>query len=204
MFDAIFTRHTNHKQYEPRTIAQSKLDQIEACSMEEDISILLTADVEIKRRVDALINRADAIQFSDPKFRDELGYWIGQGVFGTPWLLAKLAQLAVSYLDLGNMTAKKDSDLLMSAPVLGLICARGDDRETEVRAGRVFERIYLTAARLGLAIQPMSQLVEIPEIRIELAREVPEGLVPQQPFRLGYAEPESVHTPRRSLEEAFA
>ena len=70
--------------------------------VEDGISLYLTDDPEIKRAVDALVNRADAILFADPAFRDELGHWIGQGVFGTPWLIAKLSQLAVSYLDLGD------------------------------------------------------------------------------------------------------
>jgi len=28
------------------------------------------------------LSRGDAIQFSDPAFREELGYWLGQGIFG--------------------------------------------------------------------------------------------------------------------------
>ncbi|HXG94573.1 MAG TPA: nitroreductase [Blastocatellia bacterium] len=205
MFDAIFVRHTNHKEYEPRTIAQAKLERISSCVVEDGVTLFMTGSLEIKRKVDALVNRADAIQFRDPAFREELAYWIGQGVFGTPWLLAKLSQLAVSYLDMGKIMAKKDSDVLMSAPVLGLICSRKDDRETQVKVGQVFERIYLTAAVLGLAIQPMSQIVQIPEIKSELRELIPlAGLFPQQPFRLGYAEPEKGHTPRRPIEEAIA
>jgi hypothetical protein len=61
----------------------------------------------------------------------------------------------------------------------------------------------------------MSQILEVPEIKTELREllEVPEvkaqvaGLQPEQPvfpqhtFRLGYAEPEEEHTPRRALGE---
>jgi len=204
MFEAIFARHTNHKQYEARTIARSKLEQIESCSGDDDISILLTDEAGVRRKVDDLINRADAIQFSDPEFCEELAYWISKGVFGVPWLLSKLGHLAVSYLDLGQITPKREPELLMSAPVFGLISSKADDRETQVRVGQVFERVYLTVAMLGLAIQPMSQLVQIPGIKSELVHLAPEGLTPQQPFRLGYAEPEGKHTPRRNLEEAIA
>jgi hypothetical protein len=50
----------------------------------------------------------------------------------------------------------------------------------------------------------MSQLTEVPEIKAELANLIPvaDGF-PQQPFRLGYAEPEHRRTPRRPMEEAL-
>lgn len=204
LFDAITTRHTNHKAYEPRNISLDDRQRIQACVVDDGISLYLTDDLEIRRAVDMLVNRADAVLFADPAFRHELGYWIGQGVFGAPWLIGKLSQLAVSYLDLGNWLDKKDSDLLMSAPVLGVLGSKENDRETQIKVGQAFERIYLKAATLGISLQPMSQLTEVPEIKAELANLIPvANEFPQQPFRLGYAEPERKHTPRRPVEEAI-
>jgi hypothetical protein len=73
----------------------------------------------IKRKVDELIIRGAATQFSDSAYREELGYWIGQGVFGTPWLMSKMAQFAVTYMNMSKGQAKKDSEVLMSAPCSG-------------------------------------------------------------------------------------
>lgn len=205
LFNAILIRHTNHKAYEQRSISVEDQQHLQACCVEEGITLRLTEDPDLKRELDRLVNRADAIQFADPAFREELGYWIGQGVFGTPWLLAKLSQLAVSYLDLGKWAAKKDSDVLMSAPLLAMICSKENDRVSQIKVGHVFERIYLTAAMLGISLQPMSQILQVPEIKAEATRLVGEGGVfLQQPFRLGYAEPEKEHTPRHPLEEALA
>ena len=127
----------------------------------------MTSDLESRRKADALVSRADAIQFSDAAFREELSYWIGQGVFGTPWLLAKLSQLAASYLDLSKYADKQDSDLLMSAPAFAILCSVENDHESQVKVGQVFERIALTAAALGISVQPMSQIVQVPETRAE-------------------------------------
>jgi hypothetical protein len=158
----------------------------------------------IKRKVDELVSRADALQFADPAYREELAHWIGEGVFGMAWLFDKLSQLAVSYLDVGKYAAKKDSDLLMSAPVLAILCSKRNDRVSQVKVGQVFERIALMAAALGISIQPMSQVVQVPQLRAEIASLVPElDAFPQHPFRLGYAEPESQHSPRRHLREAM-
>ena len=204
LFDAITARHTNHKAYEPRQISFDDRRSIEDCVVEEGVSLHLTDDLELKRKVDHLVNRADAIQFADPAFREELGYWIGQGAFDSRWLIAKLSQLALSYLDLGQYSAKKDSELLMSAPVLGILYSKENDHTAQIITGQVFERIYLKTTVLGIGLQPMSQLTEVPEVKAELAKLIPvAGQYPQQPFRLGYAEPEHKHTPRRPLEEAL-
>ena len=164
----------------------------------------MTDDLETKRKVDELIIRGDATQFSDPAFREELGYWIGQGVFGAPWLIAKIEQLAVTYMNMSKGQAKKDSEVLMSAPILAAISSEVNDRESQVKVGQVFERVCLAATILGICVQPMSQILEIPELKTEVGKLIPKSDVfPQHTFRLGYAEPEKEHTPRRPLEEVL-
>jgi len=205
LFAAITKRHTNHRPYDGRAIPKEHLEALERSVREEGLSLLLTADPDVKRTVDGLVVEGDAIQFARPEFREELGQLIGRGTFGTPWLFSHIGQLAMSYLDLGKRLARKDHELLMSAPVLGILGAPGDDRETHLKVGRAFERVFLTATALGLAVQPVSQIVEVPDLRVELAKSVPlrAGCLPQQPFRLGYGEPEKEHTPRRPLEEVL-
>ena len=201
-FAAIPLRCTNHQVYDGRPVFAGALQRLRACGIAPEITIFLTSDPEIKRRADDLVVRADALQFADPSFREELGYWIGQGVFGSPWLMAKLGQLAVTYVNIGKSQAKKDSELLLSAPVLGMITARRADRVTQVQAGQVFERVYLEATALGLSLQPVSQILQVPELQSEVRSLLPDPtFVPLQPFRLGYAVPEAEHTPRRPLEE---
>ena len=204
LFYAIFKRHTNHRAYQPQPISSAHQSRLDECCAEEGISLYLTSDMTLRRRVDQLINRADAIQFASAAFREELAYWIDQGVFGIPWLVAKLSQLSVSHLELCHWAAKKDSDVLMSAPVLGVICSQRNDRETQVIVGRALERIYLTATALGLSIQPLSQIIEVADVRSELTQLIPGNpTFAQQPFRLGYAEAEREHTPRRPFEDVM-
>jgi nitroreductase len=204
LFDAIPERRTNHNVYDAREIPQEDLERLEACCVEEGILLHTTNEAAIKRAVDEMIVRADAMQFADPAWREELGYWMGQGVFGTPWLMSKVAQLAVTYLNMGKGTAKKDSDLLMSAPVLAVISSSTDDRTAQVKAGQVFERVALMATALGIRVHPMSQILEIPEFKAEVAELIPApDVVPQHTFRLGYAEREEGHTPRRPLADVL-
>jgi hypothetical protein len=110
----------------------------------------------------------------------------------------------VTYLNMAKSQARKDSAALFSAPLLGLVTSRSGDRATQVRAGQVFQRVALLAAASGVWTQPVSQIVQVPECKEELARLLPTpGEVPLHPFRLGYAPPERHHTPRRALDEVL-
>lgn len=204
LFDMIPVRHTNHQRYEDRAIPDEILQQLRCVCVEEGVHLHLTAEPEIKQRVDDLVVRGDAIEFADPAFREELAYWIGQGVFGTGWLMSRIGKLAVSYIDMGKSQARKDSEILMSSPILGLISSEQDDRQSQVRVGQVYERLSLLAASHGIWCQPMSQIVQIPELKLEVAALIPDsGLVPQHPFRMGYAPAEKQHTPRRPVDEVL-
>ena len=225
LFEQIPKRYTNHNIYDTKRISNEEMAQLHACVSEEGFWIfstnegpyILFSEEELRRRIDALISRADAIQLTDKAYTKELGFWIGKGVFGTPWLMAKIAQLALTYLNISKGQTKKDSEMILSAPALVALASAADDRKSQVMAGQIFERIALTATSLGMALHPMSQILEVPEIKVELKEllEVPEvkaevaklspeeGVFPMQTFRLGYAEPEKEHTPRRSLKEVL-
>lgn len=203
LFEALPYRHTNRQTYEEQPIPQVDLQRLEECCAEEDIQLHITSDREIKCRVDELIVHTDALQFADPAWREELGYWIGQGAFGTSWLMSKMGRLAVTYLNMGKNTARKDSELFMSSPVLAVLCSKENDRESQVKVGQVLERIWLTATASGIQLQPMNQILQIPELKEEAIRLIPLPGLPQLTFQLGYAEPEKEHTPRRSLEEVL-
>lgn len=202
LIEAITRRHTNRRVFDTRPLPAPVRDRLAAQCRENGIQLSLTDNAEIKHEVERLASRADAVQFADPAFREELGEWIGSGAFGAPWLIAKLGQLAVTHLNMGEAMGKKDTARIESAPVLGLITSSGDDRTSQLKAGRVLESIYLAATLEGVSLQPESQLCEVPEIRAELSRLAAQpGLYPQQPFRLGYAPRGPEHTPRRPLED---
>jgi nitroreductase len=204
LFQSISRRCTQHGTFNAKPVPREAQQQIQDCSTIDPVHLYLTEEEAIRRKVDGLIARADALEFANPDFRAELAHLIGQGVFGTSWLLSVIGEMAISYLNLGQSFAKKDHELLMSSPILGLICTPQNDREAQIKAGRVFQRVCLMAHHLGLLVHPMSQIVQIPEIRSELAGLVPHSdLYPMQPFRLGYGEPPRHHTPRRPLEEVL-
>lgn len=204
LFPMILVRHTNHGEYDGRPIPPDVVEQLRNCCVEPSVTVFLTADSDLKRQVADLVVRADTIEFADPAFRAELGHWIGQGVFGTSWLMSKIGKLAVTYVNMGASQAKKDSSVLMSSPVLGLISSENNDRVTQIRVGQVYQRLSLLAATDGIWCQPMSQIVQVGEVKNEVAKlQSNPSLLPQHPFRLGFAAPEKHHTPRRGMSDVM-
>ena len=78
LFEAIPQRHTNHNTHDERPIPPEDQARLEACAIEEGLSLHMTDDPGLKRQVDDMIVEADAQQFADPAWREELGYWLGR------------------------------------------------------------------------------------------------------------------------------
>jgi len=201
--DAIVRRHNDNGTYRPLPVAEEVRGRLRACREEFELRLDLTDDHFFRRWVDELTLEADHLEFANPAFRNELGYWIGQGVFGMPRVVSRLGRLAVSRLDLGEPVARQDRKIVESAALIGLVSATSDTHLAHVRTGQLFERLWLTATAMGVSVHPMSQTMRLPELRAALAELVPDrGWMPQHLFRVGYSskEKEPHHrTPRRPL-----
>ncbi len=97
-----------------------------------------------------------------------------------------------------------------TAAAYGVVTAAdGHDRTSQLAAGRLLQRVHLTATARGIALQPMNQVTE----RIDresttgaaatfgprLARLLPAGAQPLVAFRVGYPLREALPSPRRTI-----
>ena len=204
LFDAIADRRTNHRPFRSESVPESLLERVEADAASAGVGLELVTDPARRERIAALQTRADERQFDDPSYRAELGRWIGDGSLGAGWLAARVGQLAVRHLDMGAREGKKNSKLVTSAPVVAVPTADDDTVESRLRVGRAFERAALTATSEGLAVHPMSQILEVEDLRVELSELL--GLGESEPvhlFRLGHADPDATRTPRRPVEDVL-
>jgi nitroreductase len=179
--DAIVRRHNHNGSYRPLPVPEEVRRRLRACREESELRLDLTDDRWFRRWVDGLTREADRLEFADPAFRKELGYWIGQGVFGMPRVVPRL----------GGLT------------LLGLVSATSDTHLAHVRTGQLFERLWLAGTAVGVSVHPMSQTMRLPKLRAALAELVPDrGWKPQHLFRVRYSSKEREpyhHTPRRPL-----
>ncbi|MGB5101580.1 MAG: hypothetical protein WBN94_13420 [Methanothrix sp.] len=206
LFSAILSRQTNRNPYEPWAISEADLETVKGLSSDADVSVFITSDSAVKKSFRDLVMHANAIQYSDVNFKSELGHWLGQGVMGPTGVKAKMAQLAVVFLDVGPQQSKKDADLINSTLYLGFISTANNDSISSIKAGRGLERFWLAATALGISLQPMSQALETAQTKAEIAELLPAqpGMMQvQQAFRLGYAKPISLHSTRRPLQEVL-
>ena len=102
-----------------------------------------------------------------------------------------------------------------TADMFGLIYVRDlYDRPSALKAGQVWQRMHLTAAREGFAVQPLNQPMEMvdrerqlgqePETANALAAFCPEGWQPTFCFRAGYPLRPARLSPRRPVEEVVS
>jgi hypothetical protein len=80
-----------------------------------------------------------------------------------------------------------------------------DDRRGRLAAGRAFARLGLVAVSRGIGLHPMSQALEEPAWREQVAGSIGVSGTPQLLIRLGYrAYPDTTPGPRRGVEEIAA
>jgi nitroreductase len=206
LFHAITARKTNRNAYELRAISGEDLEALSRYCFDPDVAVYLSDSSEAKNEFLDLVVEANGVLYSDINYKSELGRYLGLGVMGPTGFEAKLAQMAVVFLDVRAEQAKKDADLINSTPYIGFICTDKNDSISTLNAGRVLERFWLAATSLGISLQPMSQPLEVPQIKSKLAVLLPAGSekrVVQQTFRLGYARAEAERSNRRPLDDVL-
>jgi nitroreductase len=200
LFGALTTRYTTHDPFENRPLGDDIREKLRALVVADGISLHLVDDSEMKTAISKLQAEADRLLMEDPAYRKELGHWIGLGALGNSWLMARIGQAVVTHLDIGGREAAKNSTLIDSAPVVAVLATDSDCSIAQVRTGQAFERIALLATTDGVAVHPLSQTLERPELRTRLGELLDTAGVPQHLFRLGYTDEAAEHTPRWPLE----
>ena len=108
--------------------------------------------------------------------------------------------------EFGAQAVQITTDQANSAAAFGWITTPGNSRLDQVLTGRAYERVNLKATELGLAMHPMSQVLQEYADMSDLQREfheflnVAKGHTVQMLFRLGHAEPVA-HSARRLIDD---
>lgn len=203
VFDRLTERHTSREPFAGRPLSDAVRATLRECVREADVSLHLIDDPGRKRAIGEMQAEADRALLADPEYRSELAHWIGLGALGQSGLVARISRTVVAHVDLGGREGRTNATLVGEAPVLGLLVASADDPATRVRAGQVYERLALAASVDGVAAHPLSQILERPGGRADLADLVGVDGVPQHLFRLGYPTESPTRTPRWPLEDVL-
>ena len=205
--ETLQLRRTERRPFLPQPLPPEVIHRLRTVPGEPGVRLELTDSADRRRSVDVLNVRAWAALFGDTDYREELTRTLLVGEIGGSWLAGQLRRPAPPYAHVGRRLAHQNSLALLSAPVIGVIGSVNDTPADQVRSGRLFERLWLTATAEGLALHPMSQGLEVPALRQQLAERFPAaGRCIQQFFRMGRpagAGRSALPAPRRPVEEVL-
>jgi hypothetical protein len=204
--DAIPRRHTNRRPFTPTPIPREVVLELQEAARIEG-GTLTVLDDDARREVLGVVRSAEVRLRTDPLYREELNRWTSgevdrdDGVTRTefgPW--DTLETLPLRDFGLTRPTEPRRIAHFEPDPTLVVLSTNGDSPEQWLRAGQALERTLLTATVRGLATTPLTQPLEIPELRALLAPG--DGTVPQVILRVGYG-PASPGSARRPVREVL-
>jgi nitroreductase len=204
---AIPRRHTNRRPFDRVVVPAAILDELTEAAAREG-AVLSVADQVGRTAILSLVRTAEQRLRSQGRYRAELTYWTRpshtrrEGVppqaFG-PW--AALETLPLRDYGLTQPQLQRHDEPFEPYPTILVLSTNGDSPHQWVRAGQALQRALLVATVHDLAATPMSQPLEIPELR-DLVTNTRSGRWAQVILRVGYGPPTAV-TPRRPLREVL-
>ena len=189
LFHAIERRYTSRRPFLSRLVPREELMQLRNARLEPQLQLRFLANIEQKRRLATLVAAADRRLLANADYRRELAAGLRRGMGGLPRPAASLAALLLRHVDFGTRLGRHEQRLLMSAPLLAVLGSHEDTPVHWIQTGQLYQRLSLTATKLGLAIQPMNRLLHVRSYRHELATMLPDTrLRPHFLVRIGYAD----------------
>jgi hypothetical protein len=226
LYDALAERHTNRGPYEDRTVPAETLTSLVDTTGLPGLAVHWIADPTPRAALGRLlVDAAEALCADEQQSRDNFAWFRsnndeiqrhrdgltlgGQGF--SPLVLAMSKLLPASSREQGDQFWLKQTATVhtATAAAYGVITTQTpDDRTTQLNAGRLLQRIHLTATSHGVALHHMNQITEridrerttgaTPSFAPRFAELLPPSAQPLLTFRVGYAVRQVGASPRRS------
>lgn len=190
---AIPRRHTNRRPFAGIPVPRRVLGDLAAAARAEG-GRLVVADERAREALIGITRSAETRWRAEPSYWAEVAEWtaasndrpdgVAPEAFG-PWSLAQ----SVPLRDFGLVQPARRREVVAfeHEPTIVVLGTTVDTRHAWVRAGQALERVLLTAAVHGVASTPMTQPLEIDDLRHLVMRVA--GGMPQALLRLGYGPP---------------
>ncbi len=218
LFAEITKRQTNRRPYKlTQALAAADLAKIRSAPKTDENSWRIVLDESQRRTIAEICREAMAIEVSSPERNRETANWFrfsdrelrakrdgfGLAQSGTEGLKKWIAETFVLSRErapnpqgaFAQGAVSETEAQAGSASTFAALVTKTNTRMDQVLIGRAYARVDLTASRLGMAIQPLSQtLEEYAEMaalqrRMKQALNVVDAHTVQMLFRLGYARP---------------
>lgn len=212
LFQEITKRHTNRMPYESRAIEAEKLEKLKSCVDRPGFGLDIITYNDGKNTIADILARSQKVQLGNKEMRKELANWIRPNAsdakdglpgysFGYSDFESYLGKFIFGTFDMSSSRARVETANMIASPAVAVLSTDSDNKLTWIKAGMLFETMFLTATKLNVMFDLFSQPVAIPELRQEMAQML-NTKYPQLLIRMGYAQPQK-HTPRRPIEEVL-
>lgn len=206
--DAISLRRTNRRELLDQPLPVGLLKDLSAAAHSEGAALKATHAQAAKRLIAELVAEAEKSLLDDPKYRQELGDWIGQRIGEataregephgsmaghTPTRPAQPSLLTPSVASTVRMFSRGEEALgrlrrhLAAAPVVALLSTDDDAPRSWIAAGQALQRALLVATAAGAYASFLNPPIEVPILRPKLAPIFGITAMPQVLLRFGYA-----------------
>lgn len=204
---AIPRRRTNRRPFSGASVPSPVMDELVAAAIAEGAA-LATADPVGRDAILGLAATAEEWQRAEAGYRDELAAWtvpaygrcdgVPAHAFGPHdrYQSVPLRDFGLTQPQLNRRDATFEAH-----PTVLVVRTAADGPREWVRAGQAMQRVLLTATVRGVATTPMTQALEVPDIR-RLLTDPARHRYPQLILRVGYGRPAAA-TARRPLAEVL-
>ena len=204
---SIDTRRSNRRRFSDDTVPGWIVDALVSAAAAEGAQLMPITRLEDRLSVAIESQRADAQENADPAYRAELRIWTNGGHLrddGVPSSAIPYAgaeahdDIPVREFDTtgaGELPTETRSSMNQCLLLLG---TDTDTPAAWLRAGEALQHTLLETARHGYAASPFTQLIEMPNTRAMIRRELRLTMHPHVLLRIGHA-PTTPATRRRRL-----
>ena len=225
LFDAITHRHTNRSGYDTdRAVTGAQRDSLSALADAPGTQLVWFATPSQKQAFSDLTVSATKAIIADPQQTADDYRWYRpnwhdiqthkDGITIDPSgqsplirAVSKLLPTTQKQANDGWLGGTRDTQLPTASAFGAIVVTDPHDNVQRVQAGRIWQRIHLTATTAGLAMQPLCQIPERidretsaslpPVFTAAMAAMLPAGTHPVMTFRIGYPTVAALLSPRR-------
>lgn len=187
---AIGKRHSDRRRFTSWEVPAGQIAKVIAAGNGQGVLVSVVDSPEDHTRLLGAFEQAADAHAGDRDYGAELAFWSGRHAasYGVPARSAVLAtDPTVRPFAAPELAEAVVRDISEPAPML-LVCTASDDIEARLRAGEAASAVLLTATARGFATCPLSEPLELPEIRERIRAELLGGFgYPQLIIRMGWA-----------------
>jgi hypothetical protein len=229
LFAAIPNRHTDRSAYDTtRPVDRARLAALAALVDAPGTDLVwLTGTAQMRAFGDLTVRATEAI-IADPQQSDDDAAWYRDtwpqiqshkdGITvdpsgNSPFIrtYAKLLPISRAQNNEGWRSGTRDTQIPTASAFGALVTTHPLDPTTRLQAGRIWQRLHLTATDAGISLQPLCQIPERidreqstgapADIATAMAALLPAGQHPLLTFRIGHPTTTALRSPRRPAEE---